>query len=170
MFMYIINSWYTRRCIVHCSVPSLVLYTFIHIIFCIIPLLKGEMNIYEIPWGSSFAIFHIYFNPATNCDCDIQQDHLFITVCVSVGVCLQLFLAHGLFYDLLKDNKLSKRKGSSYSGGYERRLKKKSEYVCSSSKYSQRTRRRYNCDEKTHKNYSAHSAGKTSQPCYDDNK
>jgi len=89
---------------------------------------------------------------------------------ILVGVCLQLFLAQGLFYDLLKDNKLSKRKGSSYSGGYERRLKKKSEYVCSSSKYSQRTRRRYNCDEKTHKNYSAHSAGKTSQPCYDDNK
>merc|ERR1711994_927203 len=88
---------------------------------------------------------------------------------ILVGVCLQLFLAQGLFYDLLKDNKLSKRKGSSYSGGYERRLKKKSEYVCSSSKYSQRTRRRYNCDEKTHKNYSAHSAGKTSQPCYDDN-
>merc|ERR1712156_1414154 len=68
---------------------------------------------------------------------------------ILVGVCLQLFLAQGLFYDPLKDNKLSKRKGS---------------------KYSQRTRRRYNCDEKTHKNYSAHSAGKTSQPCYDDNK
>lgn len=93
----------------------------------------------------------------------------------SVGVCLQLCLTNGLWHNHSRDNRLRRQKGSSYGADNERRFKKKSEYVCSSEAYSQRTRRRYNCDEKikTNKKQPAKSAeylGKTSQPCYDDNK
>merc|ERR1711936_1084701 len=90
---------------------------------------------------------------------------------ILVGVCLQLCLTNGLFHDQSKDSRLSRRRGEE-----ERRFKKKSEFVCSSKAYSQRTRRRYNCDEKikTSKKYqsakSGEQRGKSSQPCYDDNK
>ena len=96
--------------------------------------------------------------------------HPFILI-FSVGVCLQLCLTNGLFHDQSKDSRLSRRRGEE-----ERRFKKKSEFVCSSKAYSQRTRRRYNCDEKikTSKKYqsakSGEQRGKSSQPCYDDNK
>ena len=93
---------------------------------------------------------------------------------ISVCLCLHLVLAQALFFNLLKDKKLTKRRSSSQSGSSERRTKKKAELVCSSSKYSQTTRRRYNCPldnsgEKSEK-YSAEISGKNSQPCYDDNK
>jgi len=91
---------------------------------------------------------------------------------VGLCLCLHLVLAQALFFDLLKDNKLIKRKSSSQSWSGERRTKKKAEYVCRSSKYSQSTRRQYNCPTETTKSekYSGQISGKNSQPCYDDNK
>ena len=95
---------------------------------------------------------------------------------ISVGFCLHLVLAQALFFDLLKDNKLTKRKSSSQSWSVERRTKKKAEYVCRSSKYSQSTKRQYNCQtestgaETSGKYNSGQISGKNSQPCYDDNK
>merc|ERR1712150_282060 len=91
-----------------------------------------------------------------------------------VGLCLHLVLAQALFFDLLKDAKISRRKSSGHSGSSERRSKKKAEFVCSSSQYSRTTRRRYNCPTQTSgentEKYSDQISGKNSQPCYDDNK
>ena len=109
----------------------------------------------------------IYYN---DCVTPFHHRHLHwfpVFSYISVGLCLHLVLAQALFFDLLKDNKLTKRKGSS-----ERRTKKKAEFVCRSSKYSETTKMRYNCrqsGQKTEK-YSAEISGKNSQPCYDDNK
>ena len=92
---------------------------------------------------------------------------------IPVGLCLHLVLAQALFFDLLKDNKITRRRKGSI-GASERRTKKKAEYVCSSKRYSQTTKRRYNCRQSEEKmeseKYSTEISGKNSQPCYDDNK
>ena len=116
---------------------------------------------------------------------------------ISVSLCLHLFVAQGLFFDLLKqpsDKKLSSRRGLSFSSSSksssssskhssDKRQKKKVAYVCSSTGYSASVKAQYGCGARVPSvpGVSASSDApllstrnsfltKTSQPCYDDNK
>ena len=89
---------------------------------------------------------------------------------ISVSLCLHLFVAQGLFFDLLKqpsDKKLSSRRGLSFSSSSksssssssskysssssskhsssDKRQKKKVAYVCSSAGYSASVKAQYGC-------------------------
>ena len=91
---------------------------------------------------------------------------------------IQIFITQGLFFDLFnhkKSQNISKRKGVSYSSynSNHNSYKKKSDYVCSSDKYSLSVKQSYNCDtSKTQISSGAITSfsSKNSQPCYDDNK